>query len=429
MRRWWDLAVALVLIALAIVAVADREAPGLGRWGPVVLLAGMGVVYVVGLRRFVPLQIGGSGPEPGIAAALILQVVTVALMGTAVALNANMMNGMVVVIPLMWLSSPRSLHAVAATIVSASAFGIGFAASQGWTAEGNFSGFSIAAISAAFGIGIGLWISSISTWGAERARLLTELTEAQGELETAHRDAGATAERERLARDIHDTIAQSLASIVMLAERAGREQNPHRTIALLEDAARDALEDSRALVAANAAVEAPASSSLEASLTRLGERVARESGLRVSTSVTVPGRLPRECEVMLLRCTQEGLANVRRHARATRAEVALTRSEPAQSGSAQSGPAQAESEVTLTIRDDGVGLGGVTVDQARGFGLTGMRERAELAGGTLQVRDAASGGVLLTVTVPVGEVSGSDTAAANASGAGTSGAGASEGPA
>lgn len=389
MRRWWDAATALILIGLALVAALRVDNPALNRWGPLVLLAVIAVLYVTGFRRFIPRSFGCDEPEPGLGVALPLQAALIVLMAGAVTLNADMMNGMMLVIPLIWMSAARPVHAIIGTIVATAALGIGFSANQGWSEDGTISGFWIAIISAVFGIALGMWISSIARWGTERSRLLTELTQAQGQLEAAHRESGAAAERERLARDIHDTIAQSLTSMVMLAERAREEENPAYTIALLEDTARNALTDSRTLVAANASVTGQDRSSLRSALTRLGERFARETGLEVVTDVEVEGRLPRELEVMLLRCMQEGLANVRKHARASRVDVALAPTTAMRPGADRTSP-ETVPAVTLLLRDDGDGLRGASIDDERGFGLTGMRERVAQAGGTFSVADAGS---------------------------------------
>ena len=85
-----------------------------------------------------------------------------------------------------------------------------------------------AGFSVAFAIALGLWIASIVEYGEERARLLAELTAAQAEVEALSRDRGAAEERERLAREIHDTLAQTLAGLVILAERAGRQSRDGR---------------------------------------------------------------------------------------------------------------------------------------------------------------------------------------------------------
>src|SRR5690606_35797230 len=117
--------------------------------------------------------------------------------------------------------------------------GTGFFVSLGMTT----TALSAAALTVLFSftgsVALGLWIWRIAQYGDERARLLDELTAAQDELAVLHRDAGVTTERERLARELHDTIAQSLAGMVLLAQRSRRELGSGRltdaTLALLED--------------------------------------------------------------------------------------------------------------------------------------------------------------------------------------------------
>lgn len=374
-RRWWDVAVALVLVVLGTIAVTNQSNTDLERIVICAILLAIGILYAALMRRYVPERLGCDDDEPPFLAGVTGQLVLVALSATAISFDPNMMNLLVLVMPISWLSSVNTRHAIIANTVAVAAIGCGYAASQGWTNDGVIGAVSISLVSLTLSIALGLWITSIASWGSERSRLLTELTAAQGELEAAHRESGAAAERERLARDIHDTIAQSLTSIVMLAERAGREDAPAQSIALIEDTARDALSEARGLVAANASVASSASAPLEASLTRLGERFARETGVRVMTDVDLAAALPRELEVMLLRCVQEGLANVRKHADASTVAVRLT---------------CANGAVSLTVCDDGRGLGGVTIDDERGFGLIGMRERVALVGGALSIEDAGT---------------------------------------
>ena len=96
--------------------------------------------------------------------------------------------------------------------------------------------------------------------------------------------------------------------------------------------------------------------------------------------------LDRELEVVLLRCAQEGLANVRKHSRASVASVTLTRTEDL---------------VTLRVTDNGRGLRDYSAARETGFGLVGMRDRLALVGGSLEVRTGDTGGTRLRVAVPV----------------------------
>ena len=201
------------------------------------------------------------------------------------------------------------------------------------------------------------------------------------------RDRGAAEERERIARDIHDTLAQTLAGLVLLSERAGRQARDGRTdaaaeaIATIEQTAREALAESRALVARMAAV--PADDALAAAIERLAARFRAEVGLAIDVEVAAGVDLDREQQVVLLRCLQEALANVRKHARATLVVVTVA---PHGEG------------IGMTVRDDGVGF---DPSAARtGFGLDGISDRATLAGGSVEVDSVPGRGSVLTILLP-----------------------------
>lgn len=294
-----------------------------------------------------------------------------------------------VAFPLVWCIFDPLVVAIAVTGVATVAGWFGFVAGLGFTGEAFARGTATQAIAMMFNVAMGLWVSHVMAVGAERGRLLERLRATQGELETLHRDAGAAAERERIARDLHDTIAQSLTSIVMLAQRAQRTEprSAHESVELIETTARDALGEARALVATTARVPSDGSP-LADSFARLTERFRRETGVDVRVSVD-PVVVPRDLEVVLLRCAQEGLANVRKHAHAATASVELT---------------QAPGIVLLTVRDDGVGAGDYALEQDRGFGLNGMRDRVGLVGGTVELVDGAAHGAVLRVRLPIDDV-------------------------
>jgi signal transduction histidine kinase len=246
-----------------------------------------------------------------------------------------------------------------------------------------------AVLTAAFSVAFGVWVFRIIAQSYDRASLISELGQTRAELAQANRRAGVLAERQRLSGEIHDTVAQGFTSIIMLLQAAdadmGREPAAAREhLALALQTARENLAEARALVAALA----PAGlepGALDGALRRLTEAMPGHLGPPASFEVTglaVP--LPRAAEVMLLRVGQEALANVRQHAQARQAQVRL------QYGAGQ---------VSLEITDDGVGFdpgapGG-------GYGLPGMRARAEEAGGRLEMRSAPGGGTTVRVVVPI----------------------------
>ncbi|KDA05415.1 histidine kinase [Microbacterium sp. CH12i] len=375
----WDLASGALFIVIVLIAFSEPPRfPG-SQWMMVAVAAGILAVYAFGARRYVSIH---EGPCPSRRTSVLLQFCLIALLAIGTSIAPNMLLLQTIVLPLIWMTSRSTRQSVLVTLANAIVLGLAYSIWGGFRPEQVLAGFLTSGLSAAFSIALGLWISRIAEWGTERHRLLSELTEAQTSLKAASREAGATAERSRLAREVHDTIAQSLTSIVMLAERARRDGSAD-TIALIEESARDALREARALVV----VESPASTpsgSLAQALHRLGERFQRETG--VSVSVDAHERtVPRDLQVVLLRCAQEGLANVRKHAAASAASVVL----------------EIDEDATLTVRDNGRGLGDATIDDGRGFGLSGMRDRVALVGGTLGVTDAAPNGTALTVRLPL----------------------------
>ncbi|MGH3114048.1 MAG: sensor histidine kinase, partial [Gaiellaceae bacterium] len=221
----------------------------------------------------------------------------------------------------------------------------------------------------------------------ERRRLISELEATRGELAESERRAGAFAERQRLAREIHDTLAQGFASIVTLYEaaRADLAKRPQVALGRLEEigrTARSSLSEARRVVWA-LRPEALEEGTLADALEQLVRDFRSETGLDATSTVTGNRReLEPAAEATLLRVAQEALANVRQHARASR--VALTLS-------------YLEDALLLDVRDDGIGIQRALADQDRdgrqagGFGLTGMRERVEQRGGTLTIESQGTG--------------------------------------
>jgi signal transduction histidine kinase len=378
-RLGWDLATAALFVVILVLAFTLPSRSDASPWMLVATACGLVAVYTFGARRYVSFR---EAPEPSPLASALIQIALIALMAIGTSIEPNMLLLQTLVLPLIWMTSRSTAQSIVVTLVNATIIAFAYSFWGGFAPELVLAGIVTAGLSAAFSLALGLWITRIAEWGSERQRLLADLTAAQAGLEAASREAGASAERARLARDVHDTIAQSLTSIVMLAER-GRLDGSADTVALIEEAARDALREARALVV----VESPASDpsdSLSEALRRLGERFSRETALPVAvTTSTQP--VPRDIQVVLLRCAQEGLANVRKHAAAVSASVTL----------------QVGDEAMLVVSDDGRGLGGVRLGEGNGFGLAGMRDRVALVGGTLDVTDGEISGTTLMVRVPL----------------------------
>ena len=319
---------------------------------------------------------------------IVALVVTIAVTAALTATDTSLAFFQVIAYPAAWTLLGSIRRSAIACAVIAVVVGLAFPIRLGFTTTPIVLAVTIEGISFVFAIAMGVWISRIADLGHERKRLLDELTAAQAQLEVLHRDAGATDERERLARELHDTIAQSLTGQVLLAQRARRELAADKltdaTLELLETGARETLAETRTLVAAGARVELPGGGLIEA-LEQLASRFERESGITVIVSSTLgEAELPRDTQVVLLRCAQEGLANVRKHAGAHRVTVTVG----AHDGSA-----------SIAVVDDGHGF---DPDRAApGFGLSGLRDRLGLVGGELTV-DGTAGATTLTARLPIG---------------------------
>ncbi|MFB9854942.1 histidine kinase [Micromonospora andamanensis] len=235
---------------------------------------------------------------------------------------------------------------------------------------------------------LGVWSQRTVDESARRADLIAQLERTRAELAELSRQAGIAAERQRLAADIHDTVAQGLSSVVMLVQAAeadldGAPDRARQHLALARQTARDNLVDVRTLVAALTPAQLTGSP-LEQALRRLTERFSQETGVPTTCVVSGTGpALRTDLEVVLLRAAQEALANVRRHADA-RAVAVLLRHD--------------DRQIALEVADDGTGF---DADAATdGFGLAGLRARVEQADGSLVVRSTPGVGTTIRVEVP-----------------------------
>ena len=246
---------------------------------------------------------------------------------------------------------------------------VGIAGWDGWTVRAWALAVAQGAVMIVFAFGTGRWIMRIIHESRQRQRLLDELAAARNELAEAHRQAGIRSERERLAGEIHDTLAQGFASLLLLtrAIRPLVRTSPEKVDALLDTAektAQENLDEARALVGAlqPAALEGR---SISGALFDLAARFREES--HIECVVTIDGELDR-CDIAtqaaLLRASQEGLANIRRHAEARAAALAVQVSDD-------------DGTVVLEVHDDGRG----GAEEAHGrFGLSGLRSRAAPTG-------------------------------------------------
>lgn len=379
-NRWWPVFFTTTMLMLAVINVFSWT-PSIGqRIGAWITLAVLQIAYLAVGRK----ALGGASRFTA-----SFTFVLIIGSGVLVACSPNLAFVQAIAFPLLWVLLTRTRIAVAANIALALSVTIGFIVSTGPGSDNLAQTGLIESISLVGSLALGLWISRIAELSSERLRLLDELTATQAQLAVAHHDTGVVSERERLAREIHDTIAQSLTGIVMLCQRAQRELGSGQLtsladqLQLLEEGARDALVEARSMVAASAPVDL--GGGIASALDRLAERFQRETGIAISVTAIISVELDRDTEVVLLRCAQEALANVRKHSHATFATVHLLTE---------------LLSATLSVTDDGAGF---DVNCAEtGFGLPGMRERLMLVNGALAVSSVPGGGTSLSVSLPIG---------------------------
>ncbi len=234
---------------------------------------------------------------------------------------------------------------------------------------------------------VGTTIDQVVRESLDRGELIAKLEASQAEVAALSREAGVTDERERLAGEIHDTLAQGFTSILTLVQAADAilRADPDRArehLRLAADTARENLGEARALVGALAPA-ALGTGTLVDALRRQVTRVRDESGIDVTLDTTGDvGALPMPAEVVLLRAAQEALTNIRKHSGATTATVTLS---------------VTALSAELGVADDGAGFD--PDKPSAGFGLAAMRSRAAQVGGSVSVTSGPTGTVL-RVAVP-----------------------------
>ena len=225
---------------------------------------------------------------------------------------------------------------------------------------------------------------------AHQATLAIQLTR----LSAQSRQSAVMAERNRMARDIHDTLAQGFTGVIVQLEAAGEAMSQSRTAKVSDhlnqagELARESLREARRSVQA-LRPQALEGKQLSEALKDLVKKMT--AGTTVKAEFTSQGeqqKLPPEWETNLLRIGQEVLTNVLRHARASEFNVLLVFD---------------SREIRLNLRDDGCGF-----DPKRrheGFGLQGMRERAEGMGGQLSIESANGKGTMISIVLPLASAS------------------------
>lgn len=264
------------------------------------------------------------------------------------------------------------------------------------------------AFGAAFAVVTGLAYRALYLEAENQRLAAEELRRTRAELARSQHDAGTLAERARLAREIHDTLAQGFSSIVLMGRSAEKALEDGDTAT-----ARDRLRTVQETASANLAearnfvrgLQPPALADtspedpLVDSLRRLCEKTETEAtarGARLRCRFDVEGRpvqLPNPYRTTLLRAAQASLANVWGHARAGTAVVTLS---------------FLGSEVAMDIYDDGAGFDPSAAEPAgrpdgSGYGLKSLRERVAALAGSLDIESAPGEGTVVAIRLPLGD--------------------------
>jgi signal transduction histidine kinase len=374
----WHALFAALLVVAGVVVLLE---PSTTRGPQLACLVAMAVAYVVWGVRGLARQ-GTAG--------LVYVLVVWALFLLLVGLDAEGEAWLLTfaVFPQTWAMVPRRTAVV--VVVAGIAVFTGLRVWQVSTTDEGLGGLFVASlIMLALSLAMGLFVDRLVTEAESRSQALRELRLAQADLAAAERAQGVSAERERMSREIHDTLAQGFTSVLTLAratesalERGDLDAVRER-LRLIERTAADNLTEARLIVAETTPGHLQ-SRSLAQALQRLVDAVTEGTGLPAGLEVEGdPAPLPAACEVVLLRTAQEGLANARRHARASRVVLRLS---------------YLADVVSLEIADDGMGF---DADARRpGYGLDGATARAGEVGGRLEVTSAPGAGTVLRVEVP-----------------------------
>ncbi|MEO3792558.1 sensor histidine kinase [Nonomuraea sp. B10E15] len=220
----------------------------------------------------------------------------------------------------------------------------------------------------------------------ERLRAaMDENAELNARLLDQARSAGVLDERHRMAGEIHDTVAQDLVALMGQIHAAARvcDGPARRHLDQAAELARRSLSEARRSVRA-LRPESLEDSRLPEAVDRMARSWSESSGVGLALELTgTPVALAADVEAALFRIAQEALANVAKHARATRTALTLS---------------YTDESVLLDVRDDGAGFDPQT--PADGFGLDGMRRRAHGVGGTLAIESEPGQGTAVAVSVP-----------------------------
>jgi len=384
-NAWFRVASYVILVAAGVVGLRfDPPASALVRWTILLLLVGIGMLQIWVPKGGSPLwrrrlQIGLNGAM--VAALMFIQ-------------PGWTMYPVLFIPPIVQAILLLPLHegvawVVTFTLVAATTFAVGISLGEGVVAI--FLYGVLYAFIAAFASAL----TRVDAARRESQRLLGELQDAHEQLQAGAlrmEEMAVVEERNRLAREMHDTLGHRLTVAAVQLEAAQRlcptdAGRATRMVGTVREQVQEALRELRATVATlRTPVEADLH--LRSALRRLVDQFEGATGMTVHRVLpeALP-ELPDAHRMALFRAAQEALTNVQKHAAATQVWLVLSLGEGADA-------------VSLLVSDDG---NGVVANGEGGFGLVGLRERADLLGGELHVEPRSGGGTQLSFRLPLGE--------------------------
>lgn len=367
-------ALCALVIVRAVVAPTDTSAAAIALTLVLVATYALGAIFS-----------GGSGLHQHRAAMLWLGILT---LEWAVLLWL-VPEAAYLVFPLffLYLHLLGSRLGILAVVVSLALSIIALGVQGGWSVGGVVGPL----VGAGVAVMIGLGYQALARESVERERLMAELIATRDQLAATEHESGVLAERGRLAREIHDTVAQGLSSIQMLlhaAEGASPDRPGIEHIRLARETAAASLAETRRFIRELTPPDLD-DQGLGGALRRLADAQWAASGVDVTVRVADGLALPMHLQTALLRIAQGAMANVIQHANASSATISLERD---------------RDSLRFSITDDGDGFDPHTLGTGSGrpdsFGLQATRERVDQLGGTLTVDSAPGRGT--TVTVDLG---------------------------
>ena len=241
-------------------------------------------------------------------------------------------------------------------------------------------------------VAMSVWITSIVGQSNRRRNLINELKQTQAELFASEHRSGILEERQRLAREIHDTLTQGFTSIVMHLEAAdqalsGDPDTLKKHMDRAKETARKSLDQARRVVH-DLRPDLLEQFSLPDALKRVTDRWSEATDIKATTTITgdlIP--LHPNIEVILLRAAQESLNNIHKHAQATSVQLTVS---------------YMEDVIILDVKDNGIGLDkSPKTPLSGGYGLRAMKERVKHYGGSVELESDPGDGTTVVVTIPL----------------------------